>query len=63
MSSSCIWLIDRNLSDATTSGQSGYGSNGNEEILHIPQSSKTGWLVVIYGITTIVGYLIPNPVY
>ena len=35
-----IWPIDRNLSGATTPGQSGPGSNGNEGVLHIPQSSK-----------------------
>ena len=35
-----IWPIDRTLSDATTLGQSGPGSNGNEEVLHIPQSSS-----------------------
>ena len=28
------------LSDATTAGQSGPGSDGNEEILRIPQSSS-----------------------
>ena len=40
---SSIWLIDRTLSGATTLGQSGPGSDGNEGILHIPQSfSITG---------------------
>ena len=35
--------MDKTLSDATTSGQSGPGINGNEEVLHIPQrSSITG---------------------
>ena len=29
------------LSDATTPGQSGPGSNVNEEVIHIPQSSNT----------------------
>ena len=33
---------DRTLSGATSLGQSGPGSNGNEHILHIPQSSNTG---------------------
>ena len=37
---SSIWRIDRTLSGATTLGQSGPGSNGNEKILHIPQSSS-----------------------
>ena len=36
-----VWSIDGILSDATTPGQSEPGSNGNERILHIPQSSKT----------------------
>ena len=30
----------RTLSDATTPGQSGPGSDGNERVLHIPQSSS-----------------------
>ena len=35
--------MDRALSDATTPGQSGPGSNGNEGVLRIPQSpSITG---------------------
>ena len=37
-------LIDRTLSGATTPGQSGLGSNGNEGILHFPQISKAGAL-------------------
>ena len=37
---SSIWLIDRTLSGATTPGQSGPGSDGNEGVLHIPQSSS-----------------------
>ena len=36
-----IGPIDRTLSCATTLGQSGPGSNGNERILQIPQISKT----------------------
>ena len=40
---SSIWSIDRILSDATTPGQSGPGSNGNEGVLRIAQiSSITG---------------------
>ena len=43
MSNSFIWSIDRTLSGATTSGQSGPGSNGNEGVLHIHKSySITG---------------------
>ncbi len=40
MSNSSIWPIDRTLSGATTPGQSRPGSNGNEEVLFIPQSSS-----------------------
>ena len=32
--------MDRTLSGATTPGQSGPGSNGNERVLHISQISK-----------------------
>ena len=35
-----IWPIDRTLSGATTLGQIRSGSNGNEEVLCIPQSSS-----------------------
>ena len=37
---SSIGLIDRTLSGATTPGQSGPGSDGNEGVLRIPQSSS-----------------------
>ena len=37
---SSVWLIDRTLSGATTPGQSGLGSDSNEEVLCIPQSSS-----------------------
>ena len=40
MSNSSIWPIDRTLSDATTQGQNGPGSNGNEGVLCLPQSSS-----------------------
>ena len=40
MSNSSIWPIDRTLSSATTSGQSGPESDGNERVLWIPQSSS-----------------------
>ena len=36
------WPIDRTLSGATIPGQSGPVSNGNERVLHIPQTSKAG---------------------
>ena len=35
-----MWPIDRTISDATTPGQSGPGSDGNEGVLFIPQSSS-----------------------
>ena len=37
---SSIWPIDRTLLGATTPGQSGPGSNGNEGVLRILQSSR-----------------------
>ena len=40
MSNSSISPIDRTLSGATTPGQSGPGSNSNEGVLCIPQSSS-----------------------
>ena len=40
MSKSSIWPIDRTLSGATTLGLSGPGSDGNEGVLCIPQSSR-----------------------
>ena len=44
MSNCSIWSIDRILSGATNIGQSGPGSDGNEEALHIPQSSSVTWI-------------------
>ena len=35
-----VWPIDGTLSGVTTLGQSGAGSNGNEGIVCIPQSSS-----------------------
>ena len=40
MSNSSILYIDRTLSSAITPGQSGPGSNDNERVLRIPQSSS-----------------------
>ena len=37
-----IWPTDRTLSGATTPSQSGTWGNGNEGVLHIPQSSNAG---------------------
>ena len=39
MSNSSIWPIDRTLLGATTLGHCGPGSDGNEGVLNIPQSS------------------------
>ena len=41
---SSIWPIVEILTGTTTLGQSGPGSNVNEGVIHIPQSSKTGAL-------------------
>ena len=35
-----IWPIDRTLSDAPTLFQSGHWSDGNEDVPHVPQSSR-----------------------
>ena len=40
MWNSSIWPIDRTLTGATKPGYSGPESNGNEGVLHIPQSSS-----------------------
>ena len=37
---SSIWPVEKTLSGATTTGQSGPGSNGNKGLLRIPQSSS-----------------------
>ena len=42
-SNSSIWPIDVTLTDATNPDQSETGSNGNEEVLNILQSSNL-WL-------------------
>ena len=39
MSNGSTWPIDRILSGAITLGQSGPGSDGNEGVLSIPESS------------------------
>ena len=41
MSNSSIWPIDRTLAGARIPGQSETGSNGNEDVLRITQSSST----------------------
>ena len=42
MSNSSVWSINRTLSGATTPVKSGSGSDGNEEVLQIPQRSTAG---------------------
>ena len=40
MSNSSIWPIDRALSGASTQGHSGPGSDSNERVLYIPETSS-----------------------
>ena len=58
-----IWSIDGILTDTTTPDQSGAGSNDNEGILHIPQSSMTGAIpssdLVSYNRTLVGGRILP----
>ena len=42
MTNGSIRPIDKTLTDATTPGQNGPGSNTNQGVLHIPQITKTG---------------------
>ena len=42
ISNNAIYPFDKTLSGATTQSQSGHGNDGNEGILHIPQSSSIG---------------------
>ena len=49
---SSIWPKDGTLTSTPTLGQSELESNGNERLL-----------VWFYGISILVGYLLPNPVY
>ena len=39
---SSVWPIDRILTGTTPLGQSGPGSNSNEEVLHTTQGFKIG---------------------
>ena len=43
---SSIWPMDWTLSGTITPDQSGPGSNDDEGVLHIPQSSMTSWRVL-----------------
>ena len=51
-----IWLIDRTPTSTTTLGQSEPGSNGNEEVLSTPQSSRTG-VLPSHGLESYSGHL------
>ena len=44
---SSIWSIDRTLSDATSLGQSGLRSDGNNGVSRIPWNSKHYWSLTI----------------
>ena len=58
MSNSFIWPIDRTLSGASISGQRGPGSDGNEEVLHIPQSSSISEVTPSDGFVLYLGHLL-----
>ena len=51
MSNSSIWLVDR-----THSGESGPGSNGNEGVLRIPQSSSITGVSASYCLVSYLGH-------
>ena len=53
-----IWAIDRILTGTITSGVSGPGSNGNEEVLHNPWSSKNWTLTIRCHLVSHTGYLL-----
>ena len=50
---SSIWPIDRTLSGATTPGQSGHGSDGNEGMSYIPQ-----WDINLLGLFNAISILL-----
>ena len=59
---SSICPIDRTLSGATTPGQSELGSDGNKEVLHIPQSSRITepyHQIILCHIRTLIGGVLP----
>ena len=53
--------MDRTLSDATIPGQSGPGSNGNERVHHIPQSSIITGASPLFSVIskTLIGVVLP----
>ena len=58
MQISSIKLIERTLPGATTTGQSGPGSNDNEEILCIPQSSNINLTSQLDCLVSCLGHLL-----
>ena len=55
MSNSSIWPIDRTLSGVNIPDQNKPGSNGNEGILQIYQSSNITWASPSDGLVTYIG--------
>ena len=53
---SSIWPIDRTLSGATTLSQSWLGSNGNEGVFSIPQSSSITRASLLDGLVSYPGH-------
>ena len=51
-----FWPIDSTLSGGTTPGYSGPGSDGNEELLHIPQSSSITGTSPSYCLVSYIGH-------
>ena len=56
MSNSSICPLDRTLLSATTLGQSRPGSNGNEGVLCIPQSSRITKALPLDGLVSYIGH-------
>ena len=54
---SSIWPIDRTWSGATTPDQSGPGSDDNERVLRIPQSSSITGTSLLYCLGSYTGHL------
>ena len=55
-----IWPIDRTLTDDIIPGQSGNGSDGNEGVLRIPQSSNRKFNVVFRTLVVMGGRSYPS---
>ena len=61
MSNSSIRPLDRALSDDTTPGLSGRGSDGNKEVLHIPQSSSITGASLSDGLVSYIEHSLGEP--